>query len=329
VTVMDVSQDLQRPSSARDLNPFLTARNLLVAFIVFGLLGLSAQRLDLGDAFSPLFAEDPQTVERDMDGGQQWSWFRFSEETVVENPGEALVGPFDRLETRTVSEVRLNSDTLEMETLVTTRTVRVEPFGYLLTILGKMVETIEIAIWASLIAVLLSAPLGWLGARNFTPNLAVYAIVRSVVAFLRAIPELISALLLVLIFGFGPVVGVLAMAFHSVGFLGKFFAEEIETANPEPQEVLRATGAAGLPGPRLSAIADILPNLTGLVLYILDRNIRMATVLGLVGAGGIGQELKGRYDLFQYARVATILLVIFVTVLLLDQLSARLRARLA
>lgn len=325
---MAVLLDAKHSSPTRDFKPFMTARHVLIALVVLGLLGVSAERLQLADMFLPFLGEQRETAHQDAVGLQPRNWFRFSEETVIESDREPHLGLFDRLETRSVSEIRLNSETLEMETFVTTRTVKVEPVGYLLTILGKMVETIEIAVWASLIAILLSAPLGWLGARNFTPHVMVYAIVRSVVAFLRAIPELISALLLVLVFGFGPVVGVLAMAFHSVGFLGKFFAEEIETADPEPQEALTATGAGGLTVLRLSVIPDILPNLTGLVLYILDRNIRMATVIGLVGAGGIGQELKGRYDLFQYDRVASMLLVIFLTVLFLDQVSARLRQRL-
>ena len=326
---MAVSQDRHASPRVHELKPILTARFILVALVTLGLLGLSAQRLELADVFSPFLGDQQQSGNNDLGGGGSKAWFRFSEETMVVSEDDVRLGPFDRLETRTVSESRLNSDTLEIETFVTTRQVRVEPIGYLLTVLGKMVETIEIALWASLIAVILSAPLGWLGARNFTPNLAVYAVIRSLVAFLRAIPELISALLLLLVFGFGPVVGVLAMAFHSVGFLGKFFAEEVETADPKPQEALRATGAGGLTVLRLSVIPDILPNLTGLVLYIVDRNIRMATVVGLVGAGGIGQELKCRYDLFQYDRVGTILLVIFLTVLLLDQLSARVRDRLA
>lgn len=326
---MPTSHDGQVSPAVRELRPFLTARIVLIALVTFGVLGLSAQRLELADVFSPLLGQERETASQDGHESAPQAWFRFAEETIVESDFEPRLGPFDRLETRTIPETRLNSDTLEIETFETTRQVRVEPFGYLLTILGKMVETIEIALWASLIAIVLSAPLGWLGARNYTPNLAVYAVVRSIVAFLRAIPELISALFLLLIFGFGPVVGVLAMAFHSVGFLGKFFAEEVETADPSPQEALRATGAGALTVLRLSVIPDILPNLTGLALYILDRNIRMATVVGLVGAGGIGQELKGRYDLFQYDRVGTILLVIFLTVLLLDQLSARVRQRLA
>lgn len=319
------------PNEGRPVNeeaPLLSTRQVLVGLAILVLLAVSAHRLQLADIFSPNLPGEARETKPGTEGISPSDWFRISEETVISGDEPQRAGLLSRIETKTVEETRLNPDTLEMETVEILKTVHIEPFGYLLKVVGKMVETLEIAIWASLIAVFLSAPLGWLGARNFTPHLAIYGLVRVVVAFLRAVPELISALLLILVFGFGPVAGILAMALHSVGFLGKFFAEEIETADPGPQEALVATGAGKLTVLRLSVIPDILPNLTGLVLYILDRNVRMATVIGLVGAGGIGQELKGRYDLFQYDRVATILLIIFLTVLILDQLSAWLRRKL-
>ena len=207
------------------------------------------------------------------------------------------------IETVEVQTTELDPDTLQMTTKVSERQFLVEPIGYLLFVLGKMVETIEIAIWASLIAILVSLPLAWLC-------------------------ELISALFLVLAFGFGPIAGILALSFHSIGFLGKFYAEDIEAANKSPQQALKATGASDFAILRIAVLPQVLPSYTGLSLYILDRNIRMATVIGLVGAGGIGQELKGRFDMFQYDRVGTMLLVIFLTVMALDLISARFRKRL-
>jgi phosphonate transport system permease protein len=120
----------------------------------------------------------------------------------------------------------------------------------------------------------------------------------------------------------------LALGIHSAGFLGKFYAEDIEDADRKPQEALVALGAGKLRVLRAAVLPQVLPSYVAYTLYILDRNVRMATVVGLVGAGGIGLELKGRFDMFEYDHVGTILVAIFTTVLILDQISARLRARL-
>lgn len=225
-------------------------------------------------------------------------------------------------------EYRLDPATLQMQETVTTKLYLVQPIGYLLKVLGKMVETLEIALWSTIVAVLLSLPLSYFGAANYTPNRFAYTLARGTVSLLRAIPELIAALFLVLAFGFGPVAGFLALGLHGAGFLGKFYAEDIEAADRKPQEALRALGAGKIRVLRIAVLPQVLPSYIAYTLYILDRNVRMATVIGLVGAGGIGQELKGRYDLFEYGHVGTILIVIFVTVVALDQISARLRARL-
>lgn len=232
------------------------------------------------------------------------------------------------LETVGVSESKLNPDTLRMETSVVTREYLVEPMGYLWQVAVKMIETFEIAIWATLLAIGASLPLAYFSARNYTPNRAFYVTARSLVSLFRSMPELISALFLVLAYGFGPIAGVLALAIHSMGFLGKFYAEDIETADPKPQEALRAIGAGKLKVLAYGVGPQVMPQFIAYTLYILDRNVRMATVVGLVGAGGIGQELKGRYDMYQYAHVGTILVAIFITVFLLDQLAARLRRKL-
>ncbi|OUS44781.1 phosphonate ABC transporter [Ostreococcus tauri] len=189
------------------------------------------------------------------------------------------------METVEVQTTELDPDTLQMTTKVSERQFLVEPIGYLLFVLGKMVETIEIAIWASLIAILVSLPLAWLCASNYSPHPLIYGVARSLVSLLRSIPELISALFLVLAFGFGPIAGILALSFHSIGFLGKFYAEDIEAANKSPQQALKATGASDFAILRIAVLPQVLPSYTGLSLYILDRNIRMATVIGLVGAG--------------------------------------------
>jgi phosphonate transport system permease protein len=235
---------------------------------------------------------------------------------------------FSYIETQQLTTQRLNTTTLEMEAETHTTEYLVQPVGYLGTVLVKMLQTFEIAIWGTLLSVLLSIPLAYYAARNYAPNRAAYTAARSMISLLRSAPELIVALFLVLAYGFGPIAGVLALGLHAAGFLGKFYAEDIENADKKPQEALEAIGAGKLKTLWYGVIPQVLPQYIAYTLYILDRNLRMATVIGLVGAGGIGQELKGRFDLFEYGHVATILLVIFAAVCMLDQFSARLRNRL-
>ncbi|ARP95277.1 phosphonate ABC transporter, permease protein PhnE [Bordetella genomosp. 13] len=233
-----------------------------------------------------------------------------------------------RIETQETREQRLNPDTLRMDTEVVRKEYLVEPLGYVGHVALKMVETLEIALWATLLAVMGSLPLAYFSARNYTPGRAAYVAARGLVSLFRSLPELVTALFLVLAYGFGPIAGVLALAIHTMGFLGKFYAEDIETADPKPQEALRAIGAGKLRVLAYAVGPQVMPQFIAYTLYVLDRNMRMATVVGLVGAGGIGQELKGRYDMYQYGHVGTILMAIFIAVFVLDQLAARLRRRI-
>ncbi len=222
----------------------------------------------------------------------------------------------------------VNPQTFAVEKTTVSRTVLYKPVGYLMHVLRKMLETIEIAIWATFFSIIISIPLAYFSSANYTRNRFTYGFARGVVSWFRAIPELISAMFLVLAFGFGPIAGILALAIHSAGFLGKFYAEDIENADNGPQEALRAVGVSKVKTLRYAVLPQVLPQYVAYNMYILDRNVRMATVIGIVGAGGIGQELKGRYDLFDYGHVATILLMIFLTVFALDQISGRIRAKL-
>ena len=235
---------------------------------------------------------------------------------------------FASIEVREVEEQRMNVDSLEMEKHSTQVEQLVQPLGYAWTVFIKMLETIEIALWGTLLSVVLSLPLAWFAARNYTVNHFTYTLARGTISLLRSMPELIVALFLVLAYGFGPIAGVLALGLHAAGFLGKFYAEDIENADKKPQEALEAIGAGKVKTLWYGVMPQVVPQYIAYTLYILDRNVRMATVIGLVGAGGIGQELKGRFDMFQYDHVATILIAIFIVVFLLDQFSARLRAKL-
>lgn len=233
--------------------------------------------------------------------------------------------PFAHIETAATRVSELNPETLRREE----RTVRtawlVEPFGYLFHVAAKMLETLEIALWGSVIAVLIGLPLALLGARNVTPHPALRTGSRAASAFLRAVPELIAALFLVIAFGFGPIAGVLALGLHSAGFLGKFYADDIEDADPRPQQALAAMGAGRLTIWRSAILPQVLPQHIACTLYTFDRNVRMGSVIGLVGAGGIGQELKGRFDLYEYGHVGTILIAIFLVILTLDLVASRAR----
>jgi phosphonate transport system permease protein len=255
----------------------------------------------------------------------------FSETTEVsriENFDPNNLPLFSKIKTLEQLETSLDPTTLELRQ--STRVVEVvyNPVGYLLHVAKKMLETIEMAIWATLMATIISIPLAYFSAANYTENKIFYTSARAVVSFLRAVPELISAMFLVLMFGFGPIAGVLALAFHAAGFLGKFYAEDIENSEKGPQEALKAVGVSKLKCLRYAVLPNVLPQYIAYNMYILDRNIRMATVVGIVGAGGIGQELKGRYDMFDYGHVMTILLLIFLTVYALDQVSSKIRAKL-
>ena len=254
-----------------------------------------------------------------------------SQETPVErtpNFDPEALPPFSKLKVEEYFDVDIDYETLEQDITVVREETLVEPLGYLFFVILKMGETLEIGLWGTLLAIVVSAPLAYFSAKNYSPNLAVYGVARSLVSFLRSVPELVSALFFVLAYGFGPIAGILALGFHCAGFLGKFYAEDMENADRAPQEALLALGASKLKVFRLAVLPQVVPQYIAYTLYILDRNVRMATVVGIVGAGGIGQELIGRWDIFDYSHVTTILIVLFVTVLLLDQLSARIRARI-
>ena len=188
-----------------------------------------------------------------------------------------------------------------------------------------MLETVEIGIMGTVLATLLSVPVGLLAAKNIAPNNVVYYTARTITVFFRAIPEFIMAMILVIAVGFGALPGVLALGFHTMGFLAKFFAEAIEDVDTGPIEALKATGANRFQIITFAIIPQIIPTFFGFTLYILDRNIRMATMLGIVGAGGIGYRLQSAFRMFNYQEVSAIILIIFVTIYFIDIISTKLR----
>lgn len=235
---------------------------------------------------------------------------------------------FSYLETRVVLEPEFDTDAMKLVEREVTTEFLVQPVGYLGRAAVLMIETIEMAFWGTVIAIVLAIPLTFFGAKNYTPWIGFYHASRLICSFNRAMPELITALFFVLMFGFGPVAGMIALGLHTSGLLGKFFADDIENADPGPQMALRSTGASKLKVIRYAVLPQVLPQYVAYIQYILERNVRTATVLGMVGAGGIGLELKGRWDMFAYGHVTTILLIVFITVYLLECVTQVGRKRL-
>ena len=197
------------------------------------------------------------------------------------------------------------------------------------TLLLRAAETVAIAVVGTTFAVVLALPLCVLAARNTTPSGWVRLPVRLFLNGLRGVDAFVFALLFVAAVGLGPFAGVLGIALHTWGSMGKLFSESIEALPHGPLEAAELTGAGKVKTASFTLLPDVLPSISGIGLYLLEFNIRASTVLGVVGAGGIGQELKNAVDLLAFPRLATILLVILVMVTLVDQLSARLRKRLA
>lgn len=201
-----------------------------------------------------------------------------------------------------------------------------------LTILSDLLqptlETLEIAVWGTTLALILAIPLALLAARNITPHPALYTAARAVLNLLRGVPEILFALIFVASVGLGPFPGVLALAVHSAGQLGKFLAEAMENIDPGPREAVEASGATRAHVVRYAVIPQIMPEAVTYTLYRWEVNVRAAFVLGLVGAGGLGFELQSRMRLFQYEQVLTILLLIFGIVTLFEFLGNKLRAKL-
>ena len=201
-------------------------------------------------------------------------------------------------------------------------------WSYVPILLEKMLETMEITVLATAIALGISLPLGVLAASNATPHPVVYRVTRDLLSLMRALPELVWALVFVSAVGLGPLPGVMALAFVTVGFMAKFFAEAIEVVDRKAVEGVRAHGAGWLQVRLFAMLPQALPGFVGTVMYILDHNLRAAAILGLVGAGGIGYELVMSMRMFQYNHLLLIALSIYLVVTVLDRSSDRLRSRI-
>ena len=193
---------------------------------------------------------------------------------------------------------------------------------------SALLETFQMALVGTTIGVALSLPMAILATRTLTPHPLVYHAARAVISFCRTVPDLVWALLFVIAVGLGPVAGTLAIAVDCVGFCGRFFAEAMEETDPGPREALTALGASRTGIVFSAVVPQAMPSFIATALFALEKATRSSVVLGLVGAGGVGIELKVAMDLFSYDLAATIILAEFALVVLVEQVGARLRARI-
>jgi len=190
-----------------------------------------------------------------------------------------------------------------------------------------MIESLQMALAATLAGVLFSVPLGIAAARNLAPR-PIYLAARGLIVFGRTFHEVIIAIFFVKLFGFGPVAGLLTLAFSSVIFLGKMLAEDIENVRLGPIEAVRATGAGFAQVVVYSVVPQVLTRTVGVAIYRLDANVRHSTVIGIVGAGGIGQTLSASFSRYDFDFSAAILLSIIAVVALGEWFSDWARRKL-
>jgi phosphonate transport system permease protein len=195
------------------------------------------------------------------------------------------------------------------------------------TYLSDMATTVAIAIWGTVLAIVCAVPLGLLSATNMMPTWVVQP-VRRVMDACRAINEMVFAMLFIVAVGLGPFSGVLALWVHTTGVLAKLFAEAVEASDPRPADGVRATGARGIDEIVYGVLPQVMPLWISYALYRFESNVRSATVVGMVGAGGIGVSLYEQIRSFNYAQTAAIMLIIIVFVIAVDMASAWLRKRI-
>ncbi len=193
--------------------------------------------------------------------------------------------------------------------------------------LADIIETVAMGIWGTLLAAVVAAPMSVFASENLCPVWLVQP-TRRLMDTMRAINEVVFALIFVVAVGLGPFAGVLALFVHTTGTLGKLFSEAIENIDPGPIEGVRASGANQIQEVLFGVIPQVIPLWISFTLYRFEANVRSASVLGIVGAGGIGVSLYQSFRSFKYPKVCAILLILIVAVSLLDLLSAKLRRQL-
>lgn len=239
--------------------------------------------------------------------------FAFWTIDVLNIPIERVLGMFGRLGTM------ISERMLPPEMLFVTQT----------RVVDSIVETIEMSILAATIGTIITMPLAWFAAWNVTPSRAVlYPLARAIIVITRGMPTLMWAMVLVAIFGFGPFAGTLALVKATIGFAGKLMAEQIEAIDMKRVEAIRSTGANEIDVLFYAVIPQVWANWVGIIIYNWDAQLRNSTILGFVGAGGMGLYLREQISVLEYHTAMAIIVVIIVMVLISEIMSHYLRHRL-
>jgi phosphonate transport system permease protein len=261
--------------------------------------------------------------------GSLWS---AGELSMGRNPWPNLVKSVDEFARPSFVDAWLGDPQLEYRsddgTLLRVEDRRAVERGFLAALARATWTTLQIATLGSLLGALLALPLGLLAAKNLGAPRPLAAAAQAVLNTMRAIHTLVFGLVLVGIVGLGPTAGILAIALHSMGTYGKLFAESVETLDMGAIDAVRATGADRTQVFFNAVWPTVLPQFVSSHLYVWEYNIRDSTILGLIGAGGLGLLISEATSLFQWSRLATILLVLVATVALFDSMSRRIRQAL-
>jgi phosphonate transport system permease protein len=195
-------------------------------------------------------------------------------------------------------------------------------------VLDPLVETFQIAIIATIIGCSLALPVGFAMSKLTAPNTPTFWFSRTIMSIVRAIPDLLWGKLLVTAIGIGAFAGAWALTIFSMAVMVKLFSETIDAADPRPLEAARAAGGRHVPAVRTSVLPEVFPAYVAYALYVFELNIRASIVLGLVGAGGIGRVVETQRSTFNFDRLLGILVIIFVIVFVIEQISVAIRKRL-
>ena len=224
-----------------------------------------------------------------------------------------------------ISPVRLAGGVLALERF-TLLMVPPDPLGHVQLFAEALAETLAISLLGTLTASVLAFPVGLLAARNVVRNPVLHALVRRLLDVIRSIDVLVWALVWIAVVGLGPFAGVLAIASSDFGALGKLFSETVETTGNRAREGVRAAGGGRLHEVRFGLLPQVLPVIAGQVLYFFESNVRSATIIGIVGAGGIGLHLYEAIRTLEWREVSFLVLMVLVAVAGIDWVSSRLRA---
>jgi phosphonate transport system permease protein len=193
---------------------------------------------------------------------------------------------------------------------------------------NPLVETFRIAITATVLGCLIALPVAFMASTLTAPNHAVYLIDKGFLNFIRTIPDLFWAMILTASIGFGPIAGAIALTIFTMAIMAKLLSETVDAADPGPLEAAKATGGRHFPSVRHAVGPQVLPNYIALSLYIFELTIRSSTILGIVGAGGIGRVIEAQRTTFQFGRVLAVLIPVLIVVIIVEQISVYARRKL-